>query len=128
MCGWICDFALAGPKKPKEMHQAYFCINKAQSILFDQNLEDSDKRKQIEAILKTKDWSIKSPTVSLAPDCLRRDTSQLKARTAAAVADGLTYQEAFTWNIFREVRDLPDFKCHFPQARSDLAIVGQKQA
>lgn len=115
MCGWLCDFALNSNKKPKEVHQAYFYINKAQSYLFDPDIDESEKPKLIEGVLKKKDWSIKSPIVSLALDCLRRDTSKLSDRTAAAIKDGLTYQEAYTWNIFRNVRDLPDFKCHFPQ-------------
>lgn len=110
MCERICSFVLLSKTPLEAKIKAYFVINLAQSYLFDASLDDDIRSRKVEAALRKHDWSMTSPTVDLALACLRRDFDNLEELSKRATDDGVTRVAAMTWSIFREARDIEDFR------------------
>ncbi len=115
MCRRVCDFVLSSTSKLEGRTKAYLVINLAQSHLFEKDIEEEHRTRRIEAALRKHDWSMTSPIVDLALCCLRRDFNELDRLTEKAVDDGLTFTDARTWSVFREVRENSHFRKHFSE-------------
>lgn len=116
VCDKLCHFVLDKKKSTlTQESKINFTINLAQSKLFDpdEKIPDAERLENVEMVLAECDWSIVDAKTRLALVCLRRDRSNLSALTLAAKQEGLTQDAAFTWSIFREVRELEEFYKHF---------------
>ncbi len=109
MCMKLCDFTLSSSRPPSDKVVAYFTINKALSYLNDRSLNGLERRRHVETVLASRDWSVNSPTLALALACVREEFSDLARLAELAAADGVTYLSANTWVVFRGVRDRPEF-------------------
>ncbi|MGH1452075.1 MAG: hypothetical protein ACRBBV_02800 [Paracoccaceae bacterium] len=108
-CRHICNFSLSSKQRPSDKISAYMTINKALSYLFESEIDETERENEIEAVLKSRDWSIVSPTLALALACVKKEYENLQQLTRAAIEDGVDHEAARTWAVFREVRSLPHF-------------------
>lgn len=105
----VCDFVLDSKTPMSDKHRAYLVINRAQSYLFDPDLDEQARSEGTTSSLALKDWSVVTPVLQLALACINRDYSNLRALSVAARGFGLQYYAVQTWSIFREVRENPEF-------------------
>ncbi len=122
MCRRVCQFALKSKKPLPERTSAYLTVNLALSFAHDETLEDEKKQKQIEDVLSRRDWSMITPTVRLALACLKQEYDDLEKLTTAAIEDedGVSYYDAHTWAVFKEVRKRDDFLVHFKRSAKSV--------
>ena len=123
MCRRVCDFALGSTKKKSERTSAYLVINKALSFKHDTELDPADRKKNLDLVLASRDWSILSPTLELALACVREDHSKLEDLATSAANVGVNYMNANTWVVFRGVRDKPEFISKFRRPRNVQIVV-----
>jgi hypothetical protein len=125
MSSRVIEFAQFSDKKVDHLLKMFFVINKAQCSLFDPKLSLEQQNGAALQILNDFDWSVTTPTVDLALTCLKRDFREIIPLAKAAADDGVSYEDARTFNVFREAREQEGFLDCFPKA---VLAIEHKQA
>ncbi|WP_141104874.1 hypothetical protein [Thioclava sp. IC9] len=122
----IIDFAEFNSTKFDHDLRLKFGINRALARLYEPNTDKDTQNKNARQVLDKYDWSVVDPILKLALACVRRDFSDLTKLAEEAHKAGLEFQDANSFCVFREAREIEGFMDCFP--RSALLITNKGSA
>ncbi|WP_037310566.1 hypothetical protein [Ruegeria halocynthiae] len=114
ICQRICEFAEKSSKKLDNETKLSIAVNRALCELHDPKKNSDEQLAAANGVLKDYDWSVTTPVFDLALACVRRDFSRILELAVLAEKAGVKYDEARTWAVFKEAREIDGFLDCFP--------------